>query len=63
MALRMAALAVLAVGSKQLALRITGGSGYWEGRVSDAMALGGALLVLLLGVTLFIGSLGPARPF
>lgn len=62
-AITVSALAVLAVGSKQLALHIAGGSGYWAGRVSDAMALGGALLVLLLGVALFMGSLGPARPF
>ena len=62
-AITVSTLAVLAVGSKQLALRIAGDSGNWSGWILNGAALGGSVLVLMLGVTLFIGSLGPARPF
>ncbi len=62
-AITVSVLAVLAVGSKQLALRIAGDSGNWSGWILNSAALGGSVLVLMLGVTLFIGSLGPARPF
>jgi len=62
-AITVSVLAVLAVGSKQLALRIAGDNGQWSGWITNAAALGGSLLVLLLGITLFVGSLGPARPF
>ena len=62
-AITVSVLAVLAVGSKQLALRIAGDSGSWSGWILNGAALGGSVLVLMLGATLFIGSLGPARPF
>ncbi|MDA7949093.1 MAG: nickel/cobalt transporter [Hyphomicrobiaceae bacterium] len=62
-AITVSSLAVLAVGSKQLALRLAGDSGNWSGWIMNGAALGGSLLVLMLGVTLFLGSLGPARPF
>ena len=62
-AITVSVLAVLAVGSKQLALRVAGDNGQWSGWIMNTAALGGSLLVLLLGVTLFVGSLGPARPF
>ena len=62
-AITVSALAALAVGSKQLALRIAGDSGNWSGWILNGAALGGSVLVLMLGVTLFFASLGPARPF
>lgn len=62
-AITVSVLAVLAVGSKQLALRLAGGGGRWSGWIMNSAALGGSLLVLMIGVTLFVGSLGPARPF
>lgn len=62
-AITVSLLAALAVGSKQLALRFAGENGKWIGAITNLAGFGGALLVLALGVTLFIGSLGPARPF
>lgn len=56
-------LAALAVGSKALALRLAGGQGVWASRISLAAGIGGSAFVLLLGAMLFIGSLGPTRPF
>jgi ABC-type nickel/cobalt efflux system permease component RcnA len=57
-------LAAGAVGFRDLSARIAGGgSSKWGGRVQLAAGLGGAGLVLVLGVVFFIGSLGPARPF
>lgn len=62
-AITVSVLAALAVGSKQVALRFAGGSARWTGWISQAAGLGGSALVLLLGLTLFTASLGPARPF
>lgn len=63
-AITVSALAVLAVGSRQLALRIAGNNGQWVGYITTFAGIGGGLLVMMLGVTLFFGSLlGPARPF
>jgi ABC-type nickel/cobalt efflux system permease component RcnA len=62
-AITVSALAAMAVGSKQLALRFAGDRGNWSVWIANAAGLGGSLLVLLLGATLFAGSLGPARPF
>ena len=56
-------LAVLAVGSKQLALKFANGDSRWADWIYRGTAIGGSALVLLLGLVLFIGSLGPARPF
>lgn len=62
-AITVSALAALAVGSKALALRLAGGQGVWASRISLAAGIGGSAFVLLLGAMLFIGSLGPTRPF
>ena len=62
-AITVSALAVLAVGSKALALRLAGDRGLWANRISLLAGIGGSAFVLLLGITLFMGSLGPARPF
>ena len=62
-AITVSALAVLAVGSKQLALKFADGDSRWTDWIYRGTAIGGSALVLLLGVVLFIGSLGPARPF
>lgn len=58
------ALAACAVGFREASTRIAGrGSSRWGERVQLAAGLGGAGVVLILGVVFFIGSLGPARPF
>jgi nickel/cobalt transporter (NicO) family protein len=62
-AITVAALATLAVGSRELAVRLGRGNSAWTETVWSICAIGGASLILLLGLTLFIGSLGPARPF
>lgn len=62
-AITVSALAALAVGSKAVALRLAGGKGVWANRISLVAGIGGSAFVLLLGAMLFIGSLGPARPF
>jgi hypothetical protein len=52
------------VGFREASTRIAGrGSSRWGERVQLAAGLGGAGVVLILGVVFFIGSLGPARPF
>ena len=60
-AITVSALAVLAVGSRDLALRFAG-SRLTTG-IYDLAAVGGSLLVMLLGAGLFWSSLGPASPF
>ena len=62
-AITVSILASLAVGSKQLAYRIAGGDGRWTDWIYRFTAVGGSALVMLIGVVLFVGSLGPARPF
>jgi len=62
-ALTVAALATLALGSRELALRLGGKSGAFADAVWTICALGGSALILLFGATLFAVSLGPARPF
>lgn len=61
-AITVSALAALAVGSRQLALRFASGSGGWTETIWSACGIGGAMLVLTLGAILFTASLGPARP-
>jgi ABC-type nickel/cobalt efflux system permease component RcnA/ABC-type uncharacterized transport system substrate-binding protein len=57
-------LAACAVGFREATARIAGrGSSKWGERVQFAAGLGGASLVLLLGVVFFIGSLTTAQPF
>ena len=62
-ALTVSALAALAVGSRDLALRLTGKESAWAGRVETAIGIGGALFVVLLGVAGFITSLTVTSPF
>jgi nickel/cobalt exporter len=62
-AITVAALATLALGSRELALRLGGRSGAFAEAVWTICALGGSALILLFGATLFVASLGPARPF
>lgn len=62
-AITVSALAVLAVGSKNVALNLAGGNAIWVDRVYLTLAFLGASLVLVIGVMLFVASLGPARPF
>jgi len=62
-ALTVAGLATLALGSRELALRLGGRSGAWAEGVWTVCAIGGATLIVLFGTTLFVASLGPARPF
>jgi nickel/cobalt exporter len=51
-------LAALAVGSRELAMRLGGGKeSLWGARVRTAAGIGGACLVLGLGLTLMVGSL------
>jgi nickel/cobalt exporter len=62
-AITVAALATLALGSRELALRLGGRSGAFANGVWTICTLGGSALILLFGATLFAASLGPARPF
>jgi ABC-type nickel/cobalt efflux system permease component RcnA len=62
-AITVAALASLALGSRELALRLGGANAMWANAVWTACAIGGALIICLFGTLLFIASLGPARPF
>jgi ABC-type nickel/cobalt efflux system permease component RcnA len=62
-AITVAALATLALGSRELALRVGGRSGAFAEAVWTICSLGGSALILLFGATLFVASLGPARPF
>jgi ABC-type nickel/cobalt efflux system permease component RcnA len=62
-AITVAARATLALGSRELALRLGGESSRWANAVWTTCALGGATIILLFGLLLFVASLGPARPF
>ena len=62
-AITVAALASLALGSRELALRLGGANAAWANAVLTACTICGALVIFLFGTLLFIGSLGPARPF
>jgi nickel/cobalt transporter (NicO) family protein len=62
-AITVAALATLALGSRELALKLGGTSSAWANGVWTACSIGGATLILLFGTLLFAASLGPARPF
>ena len=62
-AITVVALATLALGSRELALRLGGRSGAFANAVWTICSLGGSALILLFGATLFAASLGPARPF
>jgi len=62
-AITVAVLATLALGSRELALKLGGTGGAWANAVWNVCAIGGSALILLFGVILFAASLGPARPF
>ena len=63
-AITVSALAILAVTSRDLALRLAGGSSVWPQRIMTIAGVGGAALILLMGLVLFLASLqAPARPF
>lgn len=62
-AITVAILASLALGSRELALKLGGTNAMWTNAVWTICAIGGALIIFLFGTLLFIGSLGPARPF
>lgn len=62
-AITVSVLASMAIGSRKLALAVGGGNERWTEAVWTACAIGGALLVMTLGLLLFLASLGPARPF
>ena len=62
-AITVAALATLALGSRELALKLGGANGTWANAVWTTCTIGGATIILLFGALLFAASLGPARPF
>ena len=62
-AITVAALATLALGSRELALKLGGANAAWTNAVWTICAIGGAVVIFLFGSLLFLASLGPARPF
>jgi nickel/cobalt exporter len=62
-AITVAVLATLALGSRELALKLGGTSGAWANAVWTTCTIGGAIVILLFGLILFGASLGPTRPF
>lgn len=62
-AITVAVLATMALGSRELAVRLGGGNARWADAVWTVCAIGGALFVFAVGVLLFTASLGPSRPF
>jgi ABC-type nickel/cobalt efflux system permease component RcnA len=62
-AITVAALATLALGSRELALKLGGANSTWASAVWSTCAIGGAIVILLFGLLMFGASLGPARPF
>jgi ABC-type nickel/cobalt efflux system permease component RcnA len=62
-AITVAALATLALGSRELALKLGGTNSAWANAVWTTCTIGGAVVILLFGSLLFLASLGPARPF
>lgn len=62
-ALTVSALAVLAITSRELAMRLAGPGSRRAELVFNLAALGGGLMVLCLGMMLVAGAMEPARPF
>jgi nickel/cobalt exporter len=62
-AITVAVLASLALGSREIALRLGGANTAWANAVWTTCAIGGAAVIFLFGSILFLASLGPARPF
>lgn len=61
-ALTVSALAVIAVGSRELASRLAGRESAWAIRIEQAAGIAGAALVLLIGATFFAASLISPAP-
>jgi nickel/cobalt transporter (NicO) family protein len=62
-AITVAVLATLALGSRELALKLGGTNRTWASMVWTTCAIGGATIILPFGLLMFAASLGPARPF
>jgi nickel/cobalt transporter (NicO) family protein len=62
-AITVAVLASLALGSRELALKLGGANASWANAVWTTCTIGGAVVIFLFGSLLFMASLGPARPF
>ena len=62
-AITVAVLATLALGSRELALKLGGANSAWANAVWTTCTIGGATIILLFGAVLFAASLGPTRPF
>ncbi|WP_158008273.1 nickel/cobalt transporter [Methyloceanibacter methanicus] len=62
-AITVSVLAALAISSRNVALAAGGGNARWAEVVWIVCSIGGALLVMTIGLLLFLASLGPARPF
>lgn len=62
-ALTVSALAALAVGSRDLAVRWAGTESPWAGRLETLVGIGGAVVVILLGSVGFFASLHGPAPF
>ena len=63
-AITVSVLAASAVGFRELAARVAGGgASKWADRVQLAAGVVGASLVLVLGATFFVASLGATKPF
>ena len=56
-AITVSALASLAVGSRQLATRLAGGSSVWAKRIQTAAGVAGSALILVFGASFFVASL------
>lgn len=56
------ALAALAVGAKGAAIRLFGGDSVWADRIHRSIEIGGALLVLGLGISLLVAALAWSPP-
>jgi ABC-type nickel/cobalt efflux system permease component RcnA len=61
-AITVSTIAVFAVGSREMALRLSGGA-VRSARLFDYAAIGGGTLLMLIGIALFLASLEPVQPF
>jgi ABC-type nickel/cobalt efflux system permease component RcnA len=61
-AITVSVLAALAVGSRELAVKLGGGDSKWATGVATAAGLAGSTLVLVMGTVFFIGSLTSPSP-
>lgn len=61
-AITVSLIAIAAVGSKNLALRLAGPSGVWLERTYTALGIAAGIAILALGTALFIATLNAPRP-